>query len=466
MEDRIRRVRPDQIQAAVDWMNRAEGLPFREVLACERLAEALTAVGVRFRKRVFDPVTTLWGFLSQVFSADGSCQEAVDRVNAQRVADGLPAASSDTSSYCQARLRLPEAVVTELARRSGRELDDEADPAWRWHGWRVRIVDGTTVSLPDTPENQRDFPQPSSQPPGLGFPQARLLVVFSLAVGTVLEAVLGRCEGKHTGENSLFRGILNRFEPGDLILADRNFDAYRDIATLQARGVDVLFRMSPTRDCDFRRGRRLGRRDHLVVWHKPQFDRQRFDRAAYAALPETLVMRELQFRVRQRGFRTKEVRLVTTLLDSVAFPKHELTALYRERWHCELDLRSLKPVLGLGRLRCQTPEMVRKELWMHLLGYNLIRQQMARAARLHHRLPRRLSFKGAVQVLNTYLPKLATNDSHRRLQIQAALCQAIAHKRVGERPNRCEPRAIKRRKSKYKYLTTPRLLFRKQLLNT
>lgn len=464
MEDRIREARPDQIHAVVDWMNRAEGLPFRELLSCELVSEALAAVGVRFRQRVFDPVITLWGFLSQVLSADGSCQEAVDRINAQRVAEGLPAASSDTSSYCEARRRLPEAVVADLARRTGRELDEQAEAAWRWHGRRVRLVDGTTVSLPDTPANQRAFPQPSSQKPGLGFPQARLLVVMSLAVGTVLEAVLARCEGKRTGENSLFRGILDCFAPGDLVVADRNFDAYRDIATLQARGVDVLFRMNPTRQCDFRRGRKLGRHDHLVVWHRPQFDRQRFDRAAYEALPETLVMRELRYRVKQRGFRTQEIRLVTTLLDAEAFPQAELAALYRQRWHCELDLRSLKPVLGLGRLRCKTPQMVRKELWTHLLGYNLVRQQMARAARLHHCSPRRLSFKGAVQALNTYLPKLATDDPHRRLLIQRALCHAIAQNSVGDRPNRCEPRAIKRRKSKYKYLTTPRVMLKKELL--
>ena len=445
-----------QIKSAVKQMKQKEGLPFRELIAPEQVEAALQAAGVMFRKRVFDPVVTLWAFLSQVISEDHSCNDAVDRVNAQRAAEGKKAASSETTSYCEARQRFPLAAARDLTRQTGWNAEVQAEPAWLWKCRHVKIGDGTTATMPDTPENQDAFPQPHTQKVGLGFPMVRLVVIFSMASGLALEMALGKYQGKKTGENTLFREMFHIFEPGDIFLGDRLFDCFRDIAQLKDRQVDVVIRMNQSRNCDFRRGRRLGKNDHLVIWHKPKFDASRFDRATYEALPETLEMRELRFTVSERGFRPKVVTVITTLTDPEAYPAEDIAALYRERWHCELDLRSIKSVMKMGHLRCKTPEMVRKEIWMHLLAYNLIRSKMLDAARAYDLLPRQLSFKGAKQALTHYSPRLATANASRCDHIRFEMLRAMAQRRVGDRPNRNEPREVKKRHSKYSYMTRPR----------
>ena len=434
-----------------DRLQQEPELPFSRCLPADVVRQALAELGVEFRQRVFDPLVTLWAFLSQVLSSDHSCREAVARVLAWRSSQGLPPCSPDDSSYCQARSRLPLALLQQLVRQTA--TVDSTPSAWLWKGRQVKIADGTTVLMADTPANQAQFPQSSGQAPGLGFPIARLMVVFSLAQATVLDLALAPLRGKQTGENTLFRQLLGVFDPGDLLLGDRLFDSYHDLALLRARGVDALLRMNGSRRCDFRRGRWLGRQDHLVCWRRPRFHPQRFERAAYDRLPAELWVRELRFHVEPQGFRPRQITLVTTLLDAQRDSAEELAGLYRQRWHCELDLRSLKTTLQMNHLRCKTPEMVRKELWTHLLAYNLIRQTMAEAACRHQVLPRQLSFKGAVQLVHAFAPHGTTPLSAARW---TELLRAIAHHRVGDRPNRVEPRKIKRRRAKYPYLTTPR----------
>jgi hypothetical protein len=344
-------------------------------------------------------------------------------------------------------------------------MEEQAEEGWLWKGHHVKVADGSTVTMPDTSENQEAFPQSSGQKPGVGFPLARMVAVFSLATGATLDLAVGAAKGKKTGENTLFRSLICGFQPGDLVLGDRLFDSYQDIARLRQQGADVLFRMHPSRKCDFRRGRWLGTVDHVVVWTKPKFDASRFDRETYDALPEQMEIRELRFRVHEKGFRPREIVLVTTLLDPLTYSKDELTELYRERWHCELDLNSLKTTLRMKHLRCETPEMVRKEIWTHLLAYNLIRQTIAVAARRHDTLPRRISFKGALQTIDSFAPYLtcATPDAHHTLL--ADMLEAIATHRVGDRPGRVEPRKIKRRHAKYTYLTRPRAEERQELMS-
>ena len=443
----------------------AEGLPFRELLDEERIRAALTKAGVKFRQRLFDPVTTLYAFLSQaVASKDSSCEDAVSRVLAERVAKGESACSTDTSSYCKARGRLPEQVIADLARETGQELDHQAAEPWLWKGRHVKIVDGSTAELADTPSNQAEYPQSSTQKAGLGFPLLRMVVVFSLAVGTVLECAVGPCRGKKTGEQSLFRQMWDVLHPGDIVLGDRLFDAYRDIAQLLARGVDTVLGKKQSRRVDFRRGRQLGRDDHVVVWKKPKYDAQRFEsRAAWEALPDTLEMREVRRTVRRKGFKTRTVVIVTTLLDAAAHSAQELTELFAQRWHCELDLRSLKQALGLRRLRCKTPAMARKELWVYLLAYNLIRVRMAQAAAVHGRAPRTLSFTAAKTHIHNFAVHLQKASPAEQARLERALLKAIAASRVGQRPGRKEPRAVKKRQQKYSYLTKPRTQARKGL---
>jgi hypothetical protein len=432
-------------------------LPLTDVLTDRVIAHALTTVG-RWLDRIFSPLVTLWVFLGQVLSADHSCRAAVARLIAHRAARGLKPCSARTGAYCRARRRLPEAFFAELARRTGRALDDGAGPRWLWKARRVYVYDGSSVSMPDTPANQAAYPQPAAQKPGLGFPLARIAAVFSLASGAVLDLGTCRYAGKGQSELGLLRTLLGLFRPGDVVLADRQMCAWTEMVMLQQRGVDCVCRFTSHRRTDFRRGRRLGRGDHIVVWPKPPKPRT-IDREAYAALPDTLTVRECRVPVGQPGFRTRTLVLATTLLDAGAFPKDELARLYRARWNAELDLRSLKQTLQMDILRCKTPELVRKELWTHILAYNLIRTVMAQAATRHDAEPRSLSFKGAVQTLEAFQPLLALRGRQDPASDDALfqhLLDAIASHRVGDRPDRFEPRRRKRRPKPYDRLMMPR----------
>jgi hypothetical protein len=397
----------------------------------------------------------LWAFLTQVVSPDGSCRAAVARVLARLVAQRRPPGTPKTGPYCKARRRLPESLLRRLTRETGRAVPDGAPADWRWHGRRVKVVDGTTVSMPDTPANQRDYPQSPSQAPGLGFPIGRLVVVFCLACGTVLEAALGRYQGKRGGENALLRTLADSFEPGDVLLGDRYYGGWFDLALWHQRDVDAVVRLHQLRRADFRRGRRLGRRDHVVAWPKPPRP-DWMDGPTYAGLPEELEVREVAVRVGQKGFRTRRLVVVTTLLDAAAFPPRELAALYRARWHAELDLRSLKITLGMEVLRCKSPSMVRKEVWAHLLAYNLIRSVMARAALDLGAPPRELSFKGAVQAVAAFAERLLDADGRTTEDLLEWLLLVVACHQVGDRPDRLEPRARKRRPKDYPHLHRPR----------
>jgi hypothetical protein len=307
--------------------------------------------------------------------------------------------------------------------------------------------------MPDTPENQAAYPQQKTQKPGCGFPIARILVIFSLSVGTVLEATISKYQGKQTGENSLFRRLYDALAEGDIILADRYFSGWSDIALPLARGVDIVVRKHQGRWTDFRTGERLGKDDHLVSWTRPKRPKW-MSAEQYVTLPDELTLREVRIRVAQKGFRTKSLVVVTTLLDAERYPPEEIALLYRRRWQAELHLRSLKIVLQMDHLRCKTPERVRNEFFTHLLGYNLIRGVMASAALQSGRSPWEISFKGTLQTLSHFLPILLSRISSDAWC--AALLTAVATHVVGDRPDRFEPRLVKRRAKPYKHLREPR----------
>src|SRR6478672_6763669 len=380
------------------------GLPFTDVLTDQVLADALAAVG-HWLDRVFSPLVTLWVFLGQVLSADHSCRAAVARLNAHRVAHGQRPCSAHTGAYCQARKRLPERFVADVARRTGQELDARAAPGWRWKGRRVYVYDGSSVTMPDTPANQAAYPPPAAQRPGVGFPLARIAAAFSLACGAVVELGVCRYAGNGQSELGMLRTLWGLFRPGDVVLADRLLCSWAELVMLKLRGVDTVTRLS-RRTADFRRGRRLGPGDHVVAWPKPQKPRA-MDRRTYNALPDSLAIREVRVTVAQPGFRTRSLVVVTTLPDPEAVTAADLAGLYGQRRSAELDLRSLKRTLQMGTLRCKTPELVRKEVWAHVLAYNLIRAVMAQAAAAHGRDPRDVSFKGAAQTLEAFQPVLA-----------------------------------------------------------
>jgi hypothetical protein len=411
---------------------------------------------VQFRERIYSPLVTVTTFLSQVLDPDHSMRQAVARLIAHREAAGLPACSPDTRAYSKARQRLSEHVWAELTRRIGRDIMLDAPARWCWRGRNVKVVDGSTLSMPDMPANQQAYPQPASQKPGLGFPVLRIVALFSLAVGAVLDVAMGPWKGKQTGETALFRTLHHHLADGDVLLADRYFCGYFHVALVQERGADVVMRLHHLRHFDFRRGRRLGANDHIVSWHKPSQRPDWMDETTYARLPATFTMRELRIRVPHKNGRSRTILVATTLLDAAAYPKQAIAELYRQRWHAELDLRSLKTILQMDVLRCQTPAMVRKEIWVHLLVYNLIRKVMAQAAQEHDVPPRRISFKGTLQTLNAFSVHLQICAAKDLEPLCRRLLQAVAAHRVGNRPDRVEPRAKKRRAKPYDLLNKPR----------
>jgi hypothetical protein len=405
--------------------------------------------------RIFTPLVTLCTFLSQILSDDHSCLAAVARLMAWRSAEGLFPCSPDTGGYCKARQRLPETLLPRLVRQTADGLQEGAPEAWLFHGRKVTLVDGSTVSMPDTPENQAEYPQHGNQEPGCGFPIARIVVLIALATGAVLDAAVGPRKGKLSGEGTLLRGLHGRLTRGEILLGDRCFCSYFEVASLLGQGVDVVMRQNENRPVDFRSGRRLGHDDHLVVWSKPQRANW-MDQETYAAIPDTVTIRELRVRVVQRGFRTRVLIVMTTLVDGGEFSHDELAILYRARWHAELDIRSIKQTLKMDVLRCKTPEMVRKEIWAHLLVANLIRGVMAEAARQHGVLPRELSFQAARQTMEGFRSELSHARAADAEVLRAVALKAIASHRVGDRPDRVEPRVRKRRPKNYPLMHKPR----------
>jgi hypothetical protein len=398
------------------------------------------------RERLFPPTETLSMFLAQVLSADGSCRQVVNDAMVKRVIGGLKPGSTDTGGYCKARARLPMSMVSTLAREAGGIVAKGAPCWWHWRSRPVRLVDGATVTLPDTPENQAAYPQSSSQKLGLGFPICRLVALLCLGSGALLDAAMGPCEGKGSDEQSLLRDMLDSLQSGDILLGDALYATYFLLWELIRGGADGLFEQhgGRKRSTDFSQGEKLGVRDHLIILTKPKQRPDWMSPYEYDQTPATLKVREFQ-----AGGKI----MVTTFLSPKETPKNVLKALYRQRWNVELDLRNIKTTLGMEQLRCRTPEMAVKELWVYLLAYNLIRLLMAQAALLADQIPRQLSFKHTVQIWIAWQQR--GGGGHDAVSINALLV-LIAEPRVGLRPGRIEPRARKRRPKPFPLLTRPR----------
>ena len=351
-------------------------------------------------------------------------------------------------------------MLAELARAVAEDLERDSIPSWGWgkKKRRVKLIDGSTVSMPDTLQNQAEYPQPESQTPGVGFPIARVVAVISLATGAVMDFAIGPYQGKETGEHALLRKLLHCLRPGDIALADSYYCSYFLIVMLMRLGVDVVFRLHGGRDYDFRRGERLGKDDHIVTWDKPQRPSW-MDKETYAKMPPELIIREVRER---RQSSDEDLVVATTLLSPNHNPKQKLIELYRDRWCCELDLRSIKSTMQMGILRCKTPQMVRKEIWAQLLAYNLIRKVIAQAAEKHDVRPREISFKGALQTINVFLAMSSVPGAIPQ-NLYDEMLAAIASHRVGDRPGRREPRAVKRRPKLTRWLKVPRAEARKAL---
>ena len=446
------RVRAQQQQRIRRRAGQSDAYVFFNLLTSPEMLDRVESLLPEHRERLFPPTETLSMFLSQALSADRSCQRAVNDASVRRLIGGLSVCSTHTGGYCRARARLPESMLSGLVQHTGQRMSANA-AAWHWHGHPVRLVDGTTVAMPDTSENQAVYPQPRSQEPGLGFPLARLVGLICLGSGAVLDAALGGYRGKGNDEQTLLRTLLDTLESGDLLLGDAYYTSFFLFCALRERGVEAVFEQqgSRRRSTDFRRGQRLGERDHLIEIRKPPLKPDWMTAAQYEQAPDTLTVREL---------RTGGKILVTTLLCPKQTSKTDLKALYRERWHVELDLRHIKTTLGMEMLSCKTPSMAQKEIWIYLLAYNLIRLMMAQAAVLSACSPRELSFKHALQlwIAWDHYGSGTPHDDKRR-----TLFLLIAQQRVGNRPGRIEPRAIKRRPKPFPLLTEVRAIAREQV---
>ena len=431
----------------------SDAVDFFTHLTSPELLDTLKSTLPVHRERLFPPIETLSLFLAQAMKPDRSCQSIVNDAAVKRMIYSLPKCSTKTGGYCKARKKLPQKMVSDMVRHTGRLIAKKVADKWLWHDRRVKLVDGTTVTLPDTPANQARYPQQSGQKPGLGFPICRIVGVTCLFSGAVLNAAMGDFKGKGSGEQALLRTLLDSFESDDLMLGDAFYATYFLLAELQARKVDGLFEQhgARRRSTDFRRGKKLDSRDHLITLEKPKIRPQWMTAEQYQAAPETLIVRELEV-----GGRV----LVTTLICPNITPKNALKELYKRRWQVELDIRNLKTTLGMTTLSCKTPEMGEKEMWVYLLAYNLIRLIMAQSALLSDVLPRTLSFKHTLQLWLAWdgNPELADDldNTHKLLAL-------VAEQSIGNRPGRIEPRAVKRRPKPYPLLTKTRTLAREQV---
>ena len=435
------------------------GLPFGRLLTRERVLSALKDTGHEYRQGVFCPLVTLWGWLSQSLSQDTSLNEAVSRILVHRIANGLPACSASSASYSNARSRFPLSAMKRLTLDIGRDVHGSADDAWRWRDRDVYLADGTGLSMPDTIENQAVFPQAKTQSPGIGFPIMRAVAIISLPTGAVVDFAYAKHSGKGTGEGKLFRGMLDCRKRGDIIVADRLYPSYVTVAALQKRGIDIVSVSHVGRNVDFNEGIQLGEKDHIVAWHKQRFQK-RIDREEFDSLPDTVLVREFVIEIESRDGGKEPAIVVSTITDP-SVPQKELSDLYWQRWNCEIDLRSIKQSMHMDILRCKTPEMVVKEIYCHLLAWNLLRGVMTESAKRNGVMPRQLSVKGTMQAVESFTPAMMTTDSGEMLY-NAMLTTVAAH-RVGNRPGRLEPRFKKHRPSWKKYMTIPRSQSRRRL---
>lgn len=422
-------------------------LPFSDILSADLLKQLISA-SPRKRNRIFTPLVTLKAFISQVLSADGSCRQAVSQVFAERVGQGKKANSICTSSYCKARDDLPLEPLIHAVKETGKTLHQQAHASWCWKGHNTLIVDGTTVLMADTADNQKAFPQQTCQKPGLGFPIARIVGLISLSTGSVVSYAKGAFQGKGSGETSLLATLFEDIAANDILLADRYYCTWAIIALLIKQNSHILVQNHAQRNANFKEGEILGAKDHITKWKKLKKKPVWMSADDYHALPDEIIIRE---------FAVGEIVFVTTLLDAKKYHKKELAHLYKERWSIELDFRSIKTNMGMEMLRCKSAEMVRKEIAVHFLSYNLMRASIARAALIHKKRPRQLSFMTAVQIFNEIKSQLVSHTGYILKHVIESALESMALIGIGKQKRKKQPRAVKRRPKAYPLLTKPRV---------
>jgi hypothetical protein len=464
------RALPYRFRLLLSSLQLSGSLPFVDVLSQEQIQAICDRHGVSFahedRDAVFTPAITIWGFLSQVIhkGEQRSCLAAVARIGVLLISLGRAGCAQNSGPYCRARSKLPLGVMRDLTTLVANNAQRVAQRKWLWFGRHVKAVDGTTVTIPDTVENQEAYPQQSCQQVGLGFPIARLLGVLSVATGMLHELGIAPYQGKGTGETSLLRQIMSCFQAGEIALMDKLFANFWTLADFVRCQVDVVTLLNETRQIDLSQAIRLRKTDYLISIRRPQPCPSWLDRKAYQEAPETLTLRLIKAQVGKAGYRVRELQILTTLIDYQAYPSDEVAALYLKRWQVELDIRAIKSSMGMNDLRCLTPQMVQKEIWTCLLAYNLIRLKLLESAMAKGKCPLTLSFANGLQLLAaTWTVGPLINDALSE-RLTGIFLEGCANQTVGDRPGRVEPRAVKRRPKPTPLLTMPRQDARTQLL--
>jgi putative transposase len=444
------------------------GLPFASVLDGESIEQVFREEKALFGQQdMYSTQIVLWAFLAQTLR-DGkgiACAAAVADIAAYMQQTGQRPPSGNTGDYCRARAKLKLPALQRLARESADDLEASAPAPWLWKGLHAKLVDGFTFTMPDTPENQEQFPQIGAQKPGVGLPIARACAVLSLATASLCDLAIGPYEGKETGETALLRELLETFDENDVVVFDRYYCSFIMLALLSLHGLHVCARLHQCRHSDFRRGRRLGPGDHLITWTRPARPKW-MSQEQYDRIPETLTLREVRFDVKVPGYRTRSITSITTLTDPKAYSREDLAELYGFRWNAELDIRQIKQTLHLDHVRCKSPEMVRRELWVTLLAYNLIRKVIATAAAVHKKPPRHLGFTLACQSILASWMLFSTGSCRDCHALRTMILARIAANEVANRPGRIEPRVLKRRRHRYPLMQRPREQLRAELRNT
>lgn len=450
------------------------GLPFQELLPMEIIENILREIGVKYRSRIYNPVVIVWSFLSQVLEPDHSCQNAVSRIMAYLADEDRKIPSANTSAYCQARKKLPEELFKKLLEKSAKNNEDKIDKKHLWRGRPVKSIDGSTVSMPDTLKNQSAYPQPSSQKKGCGFPLAKIGVLFSYATGSVVGIVIDIFK---THDIKLARKLTDYLKRGDILLGDRAFCSYLDICLWQQKGIDTVVRLHQGR---LQKGKkrpkytvyppfkqkkktRKSPPDCLIIWSKPNRKPPDISPEDFDILPNDLVLRELHCYICIPGFRTKEITVVTTLLDAVEYPASAILELYESRWQTEVNLRNLKTILGMDILSCQTPEMIRKEIYVYLLAYNLLRSIMYDAGATFDCQPIRLSLQATRQHFNNFSSRWDNKTQLQAAKIYQIMLEQVADSYQKKRVGRVEPRVRKRRPKAYPLMQEPRSVLRAKM---
>jgi hypothetical protein len=412
--------------------------------------------GTMSRRRLFSKENTFWAFFSQILDADGGCKEVIRKLQAYASIKGVQIPSSSTASYCTARKKLDEGMLSDILEHTSEQLEKLPETGLL-NNRRVIVVDGTGVSMPDTVMNQKAWPQSSMLKAGCSFPVAHICACFSLQTGGLLSFGIGN---KKSSELTMFREQWEIFNEDDIFLGDKGFCSYFDMAELKKCKVDSVLTLA--RRAPFTAGacqKKLGANDLLISWERPKHTKKlAYSREQWEELPEKLFLRQIRVEIAYPGFRKQSFYIVTTLLDAVQYPAEEIAELYFKRWDVELSFRDLKTTMGMDVLRCQSPEMIRKEILMHFIAYNCIRRLMYEAAEEAHIDTRIVSFKGSLQALRNWEPHMNQAQLSRAEQFRliSDLYDAITDVPIYQRPGRNEPRCVKRRPKNYQRMTAPR----------